>query len=82
MIGAVVFKMLGWEAWNFLDALFMAIITLSTVGFSEVHPLTDAQRVWAMVVISFGIGIVLYAFSQSAESLLNELKCVKFITAI
>ncbi len=71
MIGAVGFKILGRDAWNFLDALYMAIITLSTVGFSEVHPLTDAQRVWAMVVISFGIGIVLYAFSQGAEFLLN-----------
>jgi len=71
MIGSVGFKLLGGEVWTFLDALYMSIITLSTVGFSEVHQFTDTQRVWAMVVISFGIGIVLYAFSQGAEFSLN-----------
>lgn len=71
LVGAVGFTALGGEAWSFLDALYMAIITLSTVGFSEVHPLTAAQRIWTMVVISFGIGIVLYAFSQGAQFLMN-----------
>ena len=26
------------EKWNFLDSLYMTVITLTTVGFSEVHP--------------------------------------------
>ncbi|MDP6275314.1 MAG: potassium channel family protein, partial [Candidatus Marinimicrobia bacterium] len=71
MGGALGFMILGDESWSFLDALYMAVITLSTVGFSEVHPLTEAQRIWTILIISFGIGIVLYAFSQAAQFILN-----------
>jgi len=28
------------EGWGFVDALFMTVITVATVGYSEVHPLT------------------------------------------
>ena len=62
---------LGDESWSFLDAIYMVVITLSTVGFGEVHPLTEAQRIWTIVIISFGIGIVLYAFTQATQYLLN-----------
>jgi len=71
MGGALGFMILGDESWSFLDALYMAVITLSTVGFSEVHPLTEAQRIWTILIISFGIGLVLYAFSQAAQFILN-----------
>ena len=33
----------------------MTVITLSTVGFTEVHSLSDGGRIWAIFVIAFGI---------------------------
>ena len=71
LVGAFGFKVLGDESWSFLDAIYMVVITLSTVGFGEVHPLTEAQRIWTIVIISFGIGIVLYAFTQATQYLMN-----------
>ena len=50
-----------------LDALYMAVITISTVGYSEVvdtHA-NPALRIINMVYILFGIGILLYVFSVS-----------------
>ena len=32
------------EGWSFLDSLYMSVITLSTVGYHEVQPLSDAGR--------------------------------------
>jgi len=52
------------EEYNFVDAFYMTIITISTVGFREVHPLSDAGKVFtaALIIGSFGI----FAFSISS----------------
>jgi voltage-gated potassium channel len=51
------------EGWPFLDALYMTTITLSTVGFQEVHPLSTGGRLLAMALILGGTGSLLYALS-------------------
>lgn len=71
LIGATGYKVLGGEEWSFLDSIYMAVITLSTVGFDEVRELTPNAKIWTVILISFGIGIVFYAFSQAAEVILN-----------
>ena len=43
------------EGFNFLDALYMTVTTLATVGFGEVHPLSPAGRVFTISLIVFGI---------------------------
>jgi voltage-gated potassium channel len=49
------------EGWNLLDSLYMTVITLATVGFNEVHPLSPSGRVFTIVLILFGVGIIAYA---------------------
>lgn len=49
------------EGFNFDDALFMAVITLSTVGYSEVHPLDQAGRFFTIAVIVAGFVTVVAA---------------------
>jgi len=51
------------EGWPFLDALYMTTITLSTVGFQEVHPLSTGGRLVAMALILGGTGSLLYGLS-------------------
>jgi len=46
------------EGWRFLDALYMTVTTLTTVGFREVRPLDDAGRIFAMTLILVGVGTV------------------------
>jgi voltage-gated potassium channel len=48
------------EDWEFLDALYMTIITISTVGFSEVHHISKAGRLFTIVLVFFGVGFTLY----------------------
>lgn len=48
------------ERWSFLDALFMTIITVTTVGYGEVHPLSTTGRIFTMLLIFGGVGGVLY----------------------
>ncbi len=49
---------------SFGDAAYMTVITVSTVGFTEVWPLSPTTRLWTIGVITFGIATVSYAFTS------------------
>ncbi len=51
------------EEYEFVDAFYMAVITLSTVGFSEVNELSSDGRLFTAVYILFNLGIIAYAVS-------------------
>ena len=58
--------------WSILDALFMTVITLTTVGFQEVHPLDDAGRLFTVFLIVGGVGTVTYTAFTGAGVLLES----------
>lgn len=65
------------ERWNFLDALYMTVITLATIGYGETHPLSDPGRVFTILLILGGIGTMTYIFSSITALLIEgELKDV------
>ena len=66
-IGSIGFYIIGGEKWSWLDSIYMTIITLFFVGFSEVHPLNDLGRVWAIVVIFFGVAGIGMLFSSMRD---------------
>jgi voltage-gated potassium channel len=55
------------EGWSFFDSLYMTIITFSTVGFNEVHPLSPGGRIFTVVLIVLGVGTFLYMITSIAE---------------
>ncbi len=57
------------EGWDLLDAFFMTIITISTVGYSEIHPLTVPGRLFTSALIVVGVGTMLFGFGVFAETL-------------
>ncbi len=51
------------EDFNFLNAFYMSVITLSTVGFTEVDELSDKGRLFTAFYILINLGILAYAVS-------------------
>ncbi|MCG6910182.1 MAG: potassium channel protein [Deltaproteobacteria bacterium] len=49
------------EGWDLLDALYMTVITYSTVGYGEVHAISKAGEIYTMCLIFLGVGFYLYA---------------------
>ena len=43
------------EGWDFGDSLYMSVITLTAVGYSEVRPLTESGRYFTMVMLGLGV---------------------------
>ncbi|MGH7901051.1 MAG: potassium channel family protein, partial [Thermodesulfobacteriota bacterium] len=63
------------EGWNFRDSLFMTVITLTTVGYGEVHDLTPKGEIFTIVLLAGGLGIILYVFATGAKVIFEgELK--------
>jgi voltage-gated potassium channel len=61
--GVVVAGVVGFmlvEGWDFVDSLYMVVITLSTVGFTEVHPLSSEGRLFTVGLILSGVGAFAY----------------------
>ena len=48
------------EGWTFLDALYMTVITISTVGYREINQVGDVGRVFTILLVAIGVGFTLY----------------------
>jgi voltage-gated potassium channel len=71
LIGIGVFGYTEIEHWNLIDSLFMTVITLSTVGFDVVHPLSPYGKIFTTVLIFVGVGTVGYAIATVTEMILE-----------
>ncbi|WP_262922897.1 potassium channel family protein [Hymenobacter cellulosilyticus] len=58
-----IFGFMTIEGYNFLDALYMTMITISTVGFGELHPLSAPGRLFVSVYIFFNLLVIAYLVS-------------------
>ncbi len=59
------------EGWSFFDSLYMTIITLTTIGFQEVHPLTLKGRWFTLFLVFFGIGVIFYVINNGIKVILE-----------
>lgn len=65
VLGSLGFVLL--EGWNFFDALYMTVTTLTTVGYGEIHPLSRLGKAYNMVLILTGMGVLLYLITSLAR---------------
>lgn len=59
------------EGWNFMDALYMTVITLTTVGYGEVHEISPTGRLFTMVLLVAGVGFVVYVAGMVVQFLVE-----------
>jgi len=70
LVGGTLWYM-HFEGWPFLDALYMTVITVSTVGFKEVRPVDESGRIFTMLLVVFGMGFTLYAAGAIVQFMLE-----------
>jgi voltage-gated potassium channel len=60
------------EGWPLFDSLYMTVITLAAVGFQEVHPLSNKGRLFTILLITLGVGLVTVVFSTIAQKIVQR----------
>jgi voltage-gated potassium channel len=70
VVGALGYMVI--EGWSFFDGLYMAVTTMSTVGFREVHELDWPGRIWTMLMALSAIGVVFGTVGVVAETVMTD----------
>ncbi len=55
------------EGWRYLDSVYFSAYTMTTVGYGDITPHTDAGKIFTIVFMFTGVGIALYGISLLAS---------------
>jgi voltage-gated potassium channel len=69
VVGVVGYRVI--EGWPWVDAVYMTVITLSTVGFLEVQPLSVQGRIFTITLILMGVSSLGYIANRFTEALIQ-----------
>ncbi len=72
LVAAAVSGYMVIEGWSLLDAAYMTIVTFTTVGYEEVHPLSSAGRVFTMALMVVGVAVMLYILSTVVQLIVAQ----------
>jgi voltage-gated potassium channel len=61
----------GTQRWSLLDALYMTAITFSTIGYGEVHPLSDPGKVFTILLILGGVFTFVYTATEIIRTVIS-----------
>jgi hypothetical protein len=59
------------EGWSPLESLYMTVITLATIGYGEIKPLSAGGRIFTIFIIVFGVGNVAYLVGQLSKTMVE-----------
>jgi voltage-gated potassium channel len=62
LVGVLVYHWL--EGWSYLDALYFCVVSLATVGYGDLTPTTPLARLFTIIYLINGIGILLALFDR------------------
>jgi len=68
--GAVGFYLI--EGWSILDSLYVAAQTVTTVGYGDLTPATRNGRIFSIVFMLAGVGVVLYALTATVHAIVQS----------
>lgn len=64
LIGAIGYRLTGDDSWTVLDCVYMAAITLTTVGYGETRPLDSDGRIFTIFYLFFGVFSLFYTATE------------------
>jgi hypothetical protein len=60
------------EGFSLVDSFYFSVVMVTTVGFGDLHPVTDAGKVLAVIMILMGVGTFTGVMAAAAEIILSR----------
>lgn len=60
------------EGWPYLDAVYFSVMTIATVGYGDLAPVTTVGRLFTIGYVLIGLGIFIAAVSALAAAILSK----------
>lgn len=60
------------EGLRWVDAVYLSVVTLTTLGYGDLHPVTDAGKLFTIVYLFTGMGVMITVVTRLARSMFKE----------
>ena len=60
------------EGLRWVDAFYLSVVTLTTLGYGDLHPTTDLGKIFVVVYLFSGMGVVVTCITRLARAMLSE----------
>lgn len=60
------------EGLRWIDALYLSVVTLTTLGYGDLHPVTDAGKVFTIFYLFTGMGVVITVVTRLGRAMFHE----------
>jgi TRAP-type C4-dicarboxylate transport system permease small subunit len=74
IIGTIVYHEL--EGWSYVDSFYFTGVTLTSIGYGDLHPTTDISKVFTVIFGLSGVGIVLAVLTIIAQHYMQHEKII------
>ena len=60
------------EGLSWVDAFYLSVVTLTTLGYGDLHPVTDVGKIFTVIYLFTGMGVVITVVTRLARAMFNE----------
>ncbi|WP_340818255.1 potassium channel family protein [Methanolobus sp. WCC4] len=69
------------EGWRWLDSLYFSVMTLTTIGYGDLVPVTDSGKIFTIIYVFMGLGILLALINATGEHFRKHQKDIPSLRA-
>jgi voltage-gated potassium channel Kch len=77
VLGGIIYS--HFEKWSFFDAVYFSVVTLTTIGYGDLYPVTFVGKLFTIFYVFIGIGLIFLFINKVASNAIKKHPAIKVI---